>query len=72
MTAHERVSKAIATANDDGRTALVPFITAGHPEPKTFITTLKAVAEVGDVVEIGIPFSCLLYTSDAADDLQPV
>ena len=57
MTAHERVSKAIATANDDGRTALVPFITAGHPEPKTFITTLKAVAEVGDVVEIGIPFS---------------
>lgn len=57
MTAHERVTKAIAAANDDGRTALVPFITAGYPEPKDFITTLQAVAAVGDVVEIGIPFS---------------
>jgi len=57
MTAHERVTKAIAAANDDGRTALVPFITAGYPEPKEFIATLQAVAAVGDVVEIGIPFS---------------
>jgi len=57
MTAHERVTAAIATANDAGRTALVPFITAGYPEPKDFISTLQAVAAVGDVVEIGIPFS---------------
>jgi len=57
MTAHERVAAAIAAANDDGRTALVPFITAGYPEPKDFISTLQAVAAVGDVVEIGIPFS---------------
>ena len=57
MKAHERVTKAIAAANDDGRTALVPFITAGYPEPKSFISTLQAVAAVGDVVEIGIPFS---------------
>ena len=35
----------------------MPFITAGYPEPNTFISTLKAVAEVGDVVEVGIPFS---------------
>ena len=48
---------AIAAANDDGRTGLVPFITAGYPEPKEFISTLQAVAAVGDVVEIGIPFS---------------
>jgi tryptophan synthase alpha chain len=57
MTAHERVAAAIAAANDDGRTGLVPFITAGYPEPKDFISTLQAVAAVGDVVEIGIPFS---------------
>ena len=57
MTAHERVTAAIAAANDDGRTGLVPFITAGYPEPKEFISTLQAVAAVGDVVEIGIPFS---------------
>ena len=57
MAAYERVSTAIKAANDGGRTALVPFITAGYPEPKDFISTLKAVAAVGDVVEVGIPFS---------------
>jgi tryptophan synthase alpha chain len=57
MKAHERLSAAIGAANDAGRTALVPFITAGYPEPKEFIATLKAVASVGDAVELGIPFS---------------
>ena len=57
MAAHERVSAAISAANEEGRTALVPFITAGYPEPKEFIASLQAVAGVGDVVEIGIPFS---------------
>jgi len=57
MQAHERISAAIRAANDDGRPALVPFITAGYPEPGDFIATLKAVAAVGDVVELGIPFS---------------
>ena len=57
MKAHERVTAAIRAANDAGRTGLVPFVTAGYPEPKDFVSTLKAVAEVGDVVEVGIPFS---------------
>ena len=57
MKAHERISKALGAANDAGRPALIPFITAGYPEPADFITTLKAVAEIGDVVEVGIPFS---------------
>ena len=57
MPAHERLTAAIKAANDDGRTALVPFITAGYPEPAEFIGTLAAIAEVVDVVEIGIPFS---------------
>ena len=57
MPAHERLTAAIKIATDDGRPALVPFITAGYPEPAEFIATLAAVAEVGDVVEIGIPFS---------------
>ena len=57
MQAHERISTAIKAANEQGRTAVVPFITAGYPEPKEFIATLKAVADVGDVVELGIPFS---------------
>jgi tryptophan synthase alpha chain len=57
MPAHERLTAAISAANQSGRPALVPFITAGYPEPGEFINTLKAVASVGDAVEIGIPFS---------------
>jgi tryptophan synthase alpha chain len=57
MQAHERITAAIRAANDDGRTALVPFITAGYPDRNTFIDTLKQVASAGDVVEVGIPFS---------------
>lgn len=57
MPAHDRLTAAIRAANENGRTALVPFITAGYPEPADFVSTLKAIAEVGDVVEIGIPFS---------------
>jgi tryptophan synthase alpha chain len=57
MQAHERIATAIRAANETGRPALIPFITAGYPEPSDFITTLKAVAAKGDVVELGIPFS---------------
>jgi len=57
MKAHERVTAAIRAANEAGRTGLVPFVTAGYPEPGDFISTLKTVASVGDVVEVGIPFS---------------
>jgi tryptophan synthase alpha chain len=57
MSAHERLGAAISAANDSGRPALVPFITAGYPEPNEFIATLIDVASIGDVVELGIPFS---------------
>ena len=51
MPAHERLTAAIVAANENNRPALVPFITAGYPEPGEFINTLKSIAEVGDVVE---------------------
>lgn len=57
MQPHERISEAIRNTNDEGRPALVPFITAGYPDPATFIDTLRSVASVGDVVELGVPFS---------------
>lgn len=57
MPAHEKLTAAIVDANGSGRPALVPFITAGYPEPGDFVDTLREVAQVGDVVEIGIPFS---------------
>ena len=55
--AHEKISKAISDANAAGRTAVVPFLTAGYPDKNRFIETLKAIASVGDVVEVGVPFS---------------
>jgi len=57
MQPHEKLTAAITTATAAGRTALVPFLTAGYPEPGSFIDTLRAIAKVGDVVEVGIPFS---------------
>jgi tryptophan synthase alpha chain len=57
MQAHEKITAAIGAANKGGRTALIPFITAGYPEPADFIATLREVARAGDVVELGIPFS---------------
>ena len=57
MQAHERITAAIAAATQAKRPALVPFITAGYPKRGDFIDTLKAIAAVGDVVELGIPFS---------------
>jgi len=57
MPAHDRLTAAIAAANEAGRPALVPFITAGYPEPGDFANSLKAIARIGDAVEVGIPFS---------------
>ena len=54
---HETVTRAIFTAREAGRTALVPFLTAGYPEPDGFLPTLEAITAVADVVEIGVPFS---------------
>jgi len=57
MKAHERITGALRAAKDAGRTGLIPFITAGYPDPATFIETLKSIAAVSDVVELGVPFS---------------
>lgn len=57
MQAHEKIAVVINAARDAGRTALVPFITAGYPQAETFVQNLEAICTVGDVVEIGVPFS---------------
>lgn len=54
---HERISRAIRRSTDAGRTALIPYMTAGYPTKDGFIPTLKAIAGEADVVEVGVPFS---------------
>lgn len=57
LAPHERISAAIAEAAQQGAVGLVPYITAGYPKKNRFIATLRAVASVAEVVEVGVPFS---------------
>ncbi|MFW2404612.1 MAG: tryptophan synthase subunit alpha [Gammaproteobacteria bacterium] len=57
MIPHERISAAIRGANAAGRVGLVPYITAGYPQKDSFTDTLRKIADVSDVVEVGVPFS---------------
>ena len=57
MKPHERISAALNGAVAAGRVGLVPYLTAGYPDKDTFIDTVKKIAAVADVVEIGVPFS---------------
>ncbi len=42
----------------EGRKALIPFITAGDPDPATTVPLMHALVEGGaDVIELGVPFS---------------
>lgn len=41
-----------------GRTALVPYITAGFPQPSAMLAILRASVRGGaDIIELGVPFS---------------
>jgi tryptophan synthase alpha chain len=53
----EKISAAIRGAVQQGRPALVGYLTAGFPSRRQFAASLEAVASVCDVVEIGVPFS---------------
>lgn len=57
MTGATAITAAIEAANAAGRPALVPFITAGYPDMQQFAQQLQVLAECGDVVEVGVPFT---------------
>ncbi|MES9956512.1 MAG: tryptophan synthase subunit alpha [Sedimenticola sp.] len=41
-----------------GRTALVPYVTAGDPNPQVTVPLMHAMVEAGaDIIELGVPFS---------------
>ncbi len=48
----------IATANANGRKAVIPYITAGYPNIDRFWYELKEIDASGvDIIEVGVPFS---------------
>ena len=60
--------KFLELKNSD-KLALMPFIMAGDPNIETTSEILLKLQDKGaDLIELGIPYSCLLYTSDAADE----
>ncbi|MBT2187134.1 tryptophan synthase subunit alpha [Sphingobium nicotianae] len=53
-----RLSSAFARAADEGRAALVTFVTGGDPTPADTGAVLDALVEAGaDVIELGMPFT---------------
>lgn len=40
-----------------GRTALIPYLTSGYPSAETSLAALRAADELGDILEVGVPFS---------------
>ncbi|MGC8466766.1 MAG: tryptophan synthase subunit alpha [Acidithiobacillus sp.] len=45
-------------AQMEGRTALIPFVTAGDPSPAATVPILHALVAAGaDIIELGVPFS---------------
>ncbi len=53
-----RLTDRFKTLKSAHRTALIPFITAGDPEPRITVPLMHALVGAGaDVIELGIPFS---------------
>lgn len=53
-----RMEKRFALCKAEGRAALVTFLMAGDPDPKTSLDLIKALPQAGaDVIEIGMPFT---------------
>ena len=52
------IEEAFALRRGRGQAALVPYVTAGHPERDVTPGLLRALSDAGaDVIELGIPFS---------------
>jgi tryptophan synthase alpha chain len=53
-----RIESRFAALRARGRSALIPFVTAGDPDPALTVDILHALVEAGaDVLEVGVPFS---------------
>ena len=53
-----RLSRRFRELQEEGRAALVPFVTAGDPNPGVTRRLLPRLVEAGaDVIELGVPFS---------------
>jgi len=53
-----RIATTFAALREQGRKALIPFITAGDPQPQLTVPLMQALVAGGaDIIELGVPFS---------------
>jgi len=52
-----RVIAAFEQARSEGRRAVIPYLTAGYPDPQRFLDYATRLAGEADLLEIGLPFS---------------
>jgi len=53
-----RIAETFATLKKQNRKALIPFITAGDPNPEITVQLMHRLVQSGaDIIELGIPFS---------------
>jgi len=53
-----RIKTVMSSLKDNGKSALIPYITAGDPEPGLTVELMHALVNAGaDIIELGVPFS---------------
>jgi tryptophan synthase alpha chain len=52
-----RLELAWAALRSSGRSALIPYLTAGFPTTGASEAAIRSAAEVSDIIEVGVPFS---------------
>ena len=57
-TSPDLLARRFDTLRAAGRRALVPYTTAGHPDPARSLALVQGLADAGaDAIEVGVPFS---------------
>ncbi|QKT05083.1 tryptophan synthase subunit alpha [Ectothiorhodospiraceae bacterium 2226] len=58
VAAKARIAQTFAALRAQGRTGLIPFVTAGDPQPDVTVPLMHSLVEAGaDIIELGVPFS---------------
>jgi tryptophan synthase alpha chain len=54
----QRIKACFQAAKESNRKVLIPFITAGDPDPDWMVAVMHAMVDAGaDLIELGVPFS---------------
>ncbi|MGD8640696.1 MAG: tryptophan synthase subunit alpha, partial [Gammaproteobacteria bacterium] len=53
-----RISRCFTALKDQNKKALIPYITAGDPDPGDTVALCHALVQAGaNIIELGVPFS---------------